>query len=278
MNVYLSPAKLNLFLHVTGRRSDGYHELQTCFQFLDFADELFISVRSDGQLKRLRALTDVSECQDLCLKAARLLQERLQVRSGADIKVDKRIPMGAGLGGGSSNAATVLMALNKLWQLNLSRQELCRLGLDIGADVPIFIHGNAAWAEGVGEQFVDIDIVEPCYVIVVPPVTVSTVRVFSSPDLTRDSPRIRIRDFLNGQVRNDLQPVVCRMFPQVAESLEWLSGFGNARMTGTGACLFLPVSDAKLGKDILRQLPSGNAGFVAHGLNRHPLADLLPDA
>lgn len=275
MSSWPAPAKLNLFLHVTGRRPDGYHTLQTIFQFLDYGDELHFALRADGVVTRTRPLPDVPEEVDLCIRAARLLQQNAGVSLGADITLDKRIPQGGGLGGGSSDAATILLALNELWGLHWDLPKLATLGLKLGADVPVFVHGAAAWAEGVGENLMHIKLPEPWYVVVVPPVRVSTAVVFADPELTRHSPPITIRDFYEGRARNDLAPVVRRRYPEVDVALTWLGQFGDARMTGSGGCIFLPVSAAETGQLILdalaRELPSPYSGFVARGLNAHPI-------
>lgn len=270
-----APAKLNLFLHVTGRRADGYHLLQTVFQFLDYGDEIRFSVRADGRIMRTRPLVGVPEDRDLCVRAARALQQAAGVTLGADIELEKRLPQGGGLGGGSSDAATTLLALNELWRIHWDPPKLAELGLKLGADVPVFVRGSAAWAEGVGEVLVPVELPQPWYVVVVPPVLVSTAAVFADPELTRHSPAITIRDFYEGRVRNDLTPVVRRRYPEVDTALTWLGQFGDARMTGSGGCVFLPVADVHAGEMILkalaRELPRPYSGFVARGLNAHPI-------
>lgn len=269
--IYPAPAKLNLFLHVVGRRADGYHLLQTVFRFLDFGDELHLAVRADGAIRRLNPLPGVSEEHDLCVRAARLLQAHGGSRLGADIRLDKRLPMGGGLGGGSSDAATVLLALNRLWGLDLPRAELQALGLRLGADVPVFVFGRSAFAEGVGEQLQAVDLAPASYVVLTPPVHVSTAEIFAHPALTRDTPAVKMRVFSTGFGHNDLEPVVCDLYPRVAESLIWLRQFGDARMTGSGACVFAAFPDRTTAERVFAARPEGVAGFVADGLDAHPL-------
>ncbi len=267
-----APAKLNLFLHVTGRRADGYHILQTVFQFLDRSDRLRFDITQDGYVTRATPLPGVPEAADLCVRAARLLQQVSGCPLGARIFLDKRLPMGGGLGGGSSDAATTLLALNYLWGTQRTLSDLASLGLSLGADVPVFVQGHAAWAEGVGEQLTPVDPPKPWYVVLAPPVQVSTAAVFKSPELTRSTAAITIRDFHAGQGRNDLEPVVCGMAPEVDNALKWLSNYGHARMTGSGACVFLAVGSAARGREILALCPKTLAsGFVAEGLNTHPI-------
>jgi 4-diphosphocytidyl-2-C-methyl-D-erythritol kinase len=271
-----APAKLNLFLHVTGRRPDGYHTLQTLFQFLELGDDLRFDVTRDGRIVRAALLPGVPVEHDLCVRAARLLQAASGTTQGAVIHLDKRLPLGGGLGGGSSDAATTLLALNELWDCGLAPDALATLGLKLGADVPVFVRGHAAWAEGVGEVLTPVDLPEQWMVVLVPAVTVSTARVFAAYDreldLTPYSPAITIRDFHAGRVRNDLEPVVRRLYPEVDNALKWLGNFGEARMTGSGACVFLPVADETAGQEIVAQRPKALAGgFVTHGRNVHPL-------
>lgn len=272
-----APAKLNLFLHVLGRRDDGYHRLQTVFQFLDYGDAIDVAVRDDGQIRRIRPLHGVPEDRDLTLRAARLLQQHSGIRQGADISLDKRLPMGGGLGGGSSDAATVLVALNHLWRLGWSTDRLAVLALTLGADVPVFVAGQAAWAEGVGEQLTPVTLPEPWYLILCPAVTVSTAEVFSAPELTRNTRPITISDFLAGRARNDCEPLVRRRYPAVDEALGWLSRYGAARMTGTGACVFAAFESAAQAHATRRNLPPGWNGFVGRGCNRSPLLDRLQE-
>jgi len=272
-----APAKLNLFLLVTGRRPDGYHTLQTVFRFIDRADRLTFRLRNDGQIRRMSDFPGVEEKDDLTVRAARLLQEATACKLGADLKIDKTLPMGGGLGGGSSDAATALLALNRLWNLRLRRQELQSLGLKLGADVPVFVFGQNAFAEGIGDELQQVDLAPSWYLVLVPPVAVSTAAVFADPELTRSTTPVTIRAFSEGcdpsglLGRNDLEAVVCRRYPQVADHLKWLRRFGPAALTGTGACVFCPFDTAKLARSVLDQLPAGMQGFVAEGLSRHPL-------
>ena len=273
-----APAKLNLFLHVTGRRPDGYHTLQTLFQFLDVGDDLQFDVTRDGRIARANSLPGVPEDRDLCVRAARLLQAASGSTQGAIIHLDKRLPLGGGLGGGSSDAATTLLALNELWGCGLAADALAALGLKLGADVPVFVRGHAAWAEGVGEVLIPAEPPERWVVVLAPAVSVSTAVVFAAfddareLDLTPYSPAITIRDFHAGRGRNDLEPVVRRLYPEVDNALKWLGNFGAARMTGSGACVFLPVADEVAGRAILAQCPATLAsGFVARSRNVHPL-------
>ena len=270
-----APAKLNLMLRVVARRADGYHELQTVFQFIERCDWLDFRVRADGRLARLNDIPGLAADDDLVTRAARLLQRESGSRLGADIRVDKQLPMGGGLGGGSSNAATVLVALNRLWGCGLDSGRLARLGLALGADVPIFVHGHAAWAEGVGECLEAIDLPEPWYVVLTPHCHVSTAAVFQDPELTRDSTRITIRAFVAGDIRNDCLPVVRKNHPEVAQAIDWLGEFAEARLTGTGACVFAAFDSEQAAQQLLASLPVGLEGFVARGMNRSPLMDRL---
>lgn len=266
-----APAKLNLFLHITGRRPDGYHLLQTVFQFIDYCDMLSFDIRDDGIIRRVNEIKGITPEHDLVIRAARLLQQMGGTRLGADIYIDKHIPLGGGLGGGSSDAATTLVALNCLWAAAIGQSELIALGLQLGADVPVFIAGHAAWAEGIGEKLTPITLPEPWYIVIVPPCHVVTAEVFGKPELTRDCHPIRIENFLSGQGVNVCEPVVCKDYPPVARALEWLSQFAVARMSGTGACIFAPFSDRDHADHVLDQLPAGWVGFVAKGMNRSPL-------
>ncbi|HEC15394.1 MAG TPA: 4-(cytidine 5'-diphospho)-2-C-methyl-D-erythritol kinase [Sedimenticola sp.] len=266
-----APAKLNLMLRILGRRPDGYHLLQTVFQFVDASDELYFRVRRDGLIRRLSPLAGVPEDQDLVVRAARLLQQEAGVVAGADIRLEKRLPMGGGLGGGSSDAATTLVALNRLWDLGLGAEQLAGLGLRLGADVPVFIRGQAAWAEGVGESLSPVDLPEPWYLILVPPCHVSTAEIFADPELTRDSPRITIADFLSGRAENDCLAVVRRHYPPVADALDWLGRFAEPRLTGTGGCVFAAFEDEGSARSVLRQLRGNCQGLVVRGMNRSPL-------
>jgi 4-diphosphocytidyl-2-C-methyl-D-erythritol kinase len=269
-----APGKLNLFLHVVGRRADGYHLLQTAFQFIDLCDELRFWARPPGVIERISDLPGVPAGDDLCVRAARMLADHAGAGSscGVAIELTKRLPMQGGVGGGSSDAATVLVALNELWGLHLPDGILAELGLSLGADVPVFVHGRAAWAEGVGEQLTPLDLPEPVYLLVRPDATVSTADVFKAPELTRDSAPITIRGFLQTGGRNDCEPVVRRRFPAVAEALDWLGGVATARLTGTGSCVYAAMPDAERAHAALAGLPRRWTGYVVRGLNRSPLA------
>jgi 4-diphosphocytidyl-2-C-methyl-D-erythritol kinase len=267
-----APGKLNLFLHVVGRRADGYHLLQPAFQFIDLCDELRFWERPPGVIERASDLPGVTAEDDLCMRAARALAARAASPPGVAIEVAKRLPMQGGVGGGSSDAATVLVALNELWGLRLPDDELAALGLALGADVPVFVHGTAAWAEGVGERLTPLDLPEPVFLLVRPDATVSTADVFKAPELTRDSPAITIRSFLQTGGRNDCEPVVRRRFPAVAEALDWLDQFAPARLTGTGSCVYAAMPDEGQARAVLAGLPSRWTGYVVRGLNRSPLA------
>ena len=266
-----APAKLNLMLRILGRRPDGYHQLQTVFQFLQQSDTLDFCVRSDGRVQRTQALADVPEETDLTLRAARLLQAHTGCTRGADITLHKQLPLGAGLGGGSSNAATVLVALNQLWQCGLNRTELAQLGVQLGADVPVFVQGQAAWAEGIGEQLQPLTLPEPHYLVLVPNCQVSTARIFADSQLTRDAAAITIRDFIAGERDNHCLPVVLRQFPPVADALHWLQQFAPASLTGTGACIFAEFSSPEAAQQVLAQCPADCSGFITSGCNQSPL-------
>lgn len=268
---WLAPAKINLFLHVVGRRPDGYHLLQTAFQFLDWCDELRFTVRTDGVIRRKRDVAGVADTVDLNLRAARLLQEMSGTGLGVDVDLTKRLPIGGGLGGGSSDAATTLLALNTLWRLDWSLDRLAGLGLQLGADVPVFIRGTAAWAEGVGEELTPMDLPERLYVVIVPNTSVLTREVFTELDLTGFRRPITIRDFYAGQGQNDLAPVVRRRYPEVDQAWAWLAQFGEVRMTGSGACVFVEVPDRTVGQQVLAACPKQWRGNVARGLNHHPV-------
>lgn len=270
-----APAKLNLFLHITGRRADGYHLLQTVFTFVDFADTIRLQRRTDGVIQRVTGAVDVPVATDLTVRAAKLFQQTTGSVYGVDIDVTKRIPMGGGLGGGSSDAASVLLGLNHLWQCGLDVDALAALGLRLGADVPVFVRGHAAWAEGVGEQLTPVDLPPAWYVVIHPRVHVPTAELFSATDLTRDCPPITLAAFLNGQGTNVFQPVVEQRFPEVATAISWLSQYADARLTGSGSCLFAPVDSKLEGETILQDLPSKWFGFVAHGMNNSPVQQQL---
>lgn len=269
-----APAKLNLFLHVVGRRPDGYHLLQTLFRFVDHGDSLRFLPRGDGEVVLANPIPGVPPETDLTVRAARLLQAETGCRHGATIALDKRLPMGGGLGGGSSDAATVLIALNHLWQLGLPRRRLQEIGLRLGADVPVFVFGRNAFAEGIGEDLTPIDLPAAWYAVLEPPAQVPTAAIFGAPELKRDTPAIRAADWRPGIGHNDLEPVACTRFPAVAEHLAWLKRFGPAMMTGSGACVFAELASREKGQAIIAQLPTGWRGWLAAGLGEHPLANL----
>lgn len=266
-----APAKLNLFLHVTGRRADGLHLLQTLFRFIDLNDTLHFVLRADGVVHRANQIENVPEEQDLCVRAAKLLQKETGCSLGVDITLEKRIPMGGGLGGGSSDAATTLIALNRLWSLGLTRECLMQLGLQLGADVPVFVFGENAFAEGVGEKLQAYSLPEAWYVVLFPPVHVPTAKIFAHPELTRDSVSIIIRALSLQQCRNDLQAVVCSLYPAVASYLDALGKHGKAMMTGSGACVFAEFGTKNEAEAVLQQLPQSMRGVAVQGLLKHPL-------
>ncbi|HEX6632760.1 MAG TPA: 4-(cytidine 5'-diphospho)-2-C-methyl-D-erythritol kinase [Usitatibacter sp.] len=272
---YPAPAKLNLFLHVVGRRADGYHLLQSVFVLVDRCDTLRLRVRSDGGIRRVNEVPGVPSEQDLTVRAAHALKELTGTPMGADIEIEKRIPMGGGLGGGSSDAATVLMALDRLWATNLGAEALAGLGARLGADVPFFLFGRPAWVEGIGERIAPIDVPPRWYVVLVPPVAVPTASIFGSPELTRDTEPLKMEDFsapaARGRFHNDLEPVVTRKYPAVREHLEWLRGRGDARVTGSGGCVFAAYESRAEARRVLDARPAGMDGFVAQGLSHHPL-------
>jgi 4-diphosphocytidyl-2-C-methyl-D-erythritol kinase len=273
--IWLAPAKLNLFLHITGVRSDGYHELQTVFQFLDFSDELQFQIRKDGRICRVNDIPGVPEAEDLVVRAAHLLKSETGGELGADILVQKKLPMGGGLGGGSSDAATTLVALNQLWELGLDEDSLAALGLKLGADVPVFVRGWAAWAEGVGEHLEPVTLPEPWYVVLAPKVNVSTADLFNDPQLTRDSAPIKIRGFLEGHdarnLSNVFEPVVRGRYREIDEAMTWLNGFSPTRLTGTGACVFAAFDEEFQAQEVAAQVEGRWKVFVARGCNRSPL-------
>jgi 4-diphosphocytidyl-2-C-methyl-D-erythritol kinase len=284
-----APAKLNLFLHVNGRRADGYHLLQTVFQLVDHGDTLHFDLRDDGLIRRSTELPGVPAEQDLVVRALRLLQaefERQHARPapGIDVAIDKRLPMGGGLGGGSSDAATALIAANHLWQAGLTREELMALGLPLGADIPFFIYGQSAFAEGVGERMQPVATPDCWYVVIEPGVAVPTAAIFCSQDLTRDTKPVRIADFSRhlmsqsdqtGFGKNDLQAVAMKLFPPVAEAVEWLSSYGDARMTGSGACVFCAFSSEAGADAVLAAAPARWVAWKAKSLARHPMFERL---
>lgn len=262
-----APAKLNLMLHILGRREDGYHELQTLFQFLDHGDELGFALREDGVIRLHTEIGGVPHDSNLIVRAARQLQAQSGTSLGADIWLDKRLPMGGGIGGGSSDAATTLLGLDHLWQLDWNEDRLAALGLSLGADVPVFVRGRAAFAEGVGEKLTPVELPEPWFLVAVPQVLVSTAEVFSDPELTRDTPPIKVRSLLEGGGRNDCQPVVEKRYSAVRNALILLNKFVPARLTGTGACVFGSFPNRDDADKVARQLPATLPSFVAQGAN-----------
>ncbi len=281
---YPAPAKLNLFLHVTGRRADGYHLLQSVFQLIDLADQLQFTLRDDGQIRRTSEVPGVAAESDLIVRAAQALQEEAQSRgmttTGVDIVIEKNIPMGGGLGGGSSDAATTLMALNHLWQTGLSRAELMQLGLRLGADVPFFLCGGNAFVEGIGEQLTPLDTEDAWFVVVHPGVAVPTPLIFGAEDLTRDTKAVKMLDFSGQSMRfgrNDLQPVASRLFPAVASAVAWLSNYAPARMTGSGACVFAAMESEAAAQVVVESVPEPWRAWKAKTWRRHPLANLCSE-
>jgi 4-diphosphocytidyl-2-C-methyl-D-erythritol kinase len=270
--VWPAPAKLNLFLHVVGRRPDGYHLLQSVFRLIDCCDWLRMSPLSSPKVSLAQPLPGVEPQDELSVRAARLLQRETGCRRGVEISIGKNIPVGGGLGGGSSDAATTLIALNKLWSLGLTRLQLAELALQLGADVPFFLFGRNAFAEGIGEQLAPLDPSPAWYVVLVPPVSVSTREIFAAPELTRDTKTIKISSFSTGFGHNDLEPVVCRRYPVVAAHLAWLKDYGDARMSGSGACVFCEFPAEAQARAVVSRLPAEIRGFAARGLDRHPLA------
>ena len=274
-----APAKLNLFIHITGRRDDGYHLLQTVFQFLDYSDEISFNLREDGIIRREKGLEHIPEESDLCIRAARLLQSFTQSPLGVDLAIIKKLPIGGGIGGGSSDAATVLHGLNTLWNCGLSDDDLAELGLQLGADVPVFIRGFSAWAEGVGEQLTSVELDENWFLVIHPKISVSTAEIFIDKSLTRDCEPLKIARFLIGKSfenqSNVFEPVVRTKYPEIADALDWLSEYSHSRLTGTGACLFASFDSEEKAKQVLDQLPKKWQGFVAKGLNNSPLKSAL---
>ena len=266
-----APAKLNLFLHITGRRANGYHELQTLFQFLDYGDTLHFRLRDDGQLNLLTELAGVDTEDNLIIRAARLLREASGCQLGADIRLDKILPMGGGIGGGSSDAATTLLGLNQLWQTGLSLDQLAELGIRLGADVPVFVHGKAAWAEGVGEKLTPVELDEPWFLVVAPACHVSTAEIFSDQRLTRDTSPITLAAFREVGSRNDCLPVVTTRYPEIRNTLILLNKYCEAKMTGTGSCLFGAFPNEREADKVRARLPATLRSFVARGCNVSPL-------
>jgi 4-diphosphocytidyl-2-C-methyl-D-erythritol kinase len=270
-----APAKLNLMLHIIGRREDGYHLLQSVFQFIDLCDWLEFEAEAGSAIRRLDSTTPVAAEDDILLAAARLLQARFQVSQGVGIRIDKRIPIGGGLGGGSSDAATCLLALNRLWGLNLPLSQLAEIGLELGADVPVFVQGRAAWAGGVGEVLQPLDIDEPIYLVIDPGIAVPTAQIFAAEELTRNCDPITIRAFLRSAGTNVCEPVVRKLYPSVGEAIDWLSQFGAARMSGTGACVFVEVDSLRQAETVKSQIPNPWVGYIVNAMNRSPLHQQL---
>lgn len=276
MQFYPAPAKLNLFLHIIGRRDDGYHLLQTIFRFIDLNDRLGFNLRNDGVIQLQTPLAGVAAEQNLCIRAAKLLQAEGSVNQGVDIYLEKHIPMGGGLGGGSSDAATTLIMLNSLWGLNWHRDRLMELGLKLGADVPVFIYGDNAFAEGVGEKLSAVNLPNAWYLVLMPPVHVSTAQIFASNELTRNTIPITIPPFSIRDGHNDLEPVVCRMYSDVAKCIDWLKKLDNTTlvaMTGSGSSVFAEFETEAQAKEAYLRLPDGVNAVVAKGLTKHPLKD-----
>lgn len=270
-----APAKVNRLLRIVGRRPDGYHLLQTVFQLVDYCDRLWFLPRDDGRIHRVNPLPGVDPEADLTVRAARLLQAETGARRGVDIRIDKRIPMGGGLGGGSSDAATTLVALNQIWGSQVPLEVLGRWALQLGADVPVFVHGRSAWAEGIGEQLTPLVLEEPWFAVVVPGVSVETRAVFADPELTRQSAPITITDFLSGRNGNDCEPIVRQRYPEVGAALDWLGQYAEACLTGTGSSVYATFDDEYAARAVLEDLPTRWRGFVARGLNRSPLIERL---
>jgi 4-diphosphocytidyl-2-C-methyl-D-erythritol kinase len=270
-----APAKLNLFLHVTGRRPDGYHDLQTLFQLIDLCDSIGFAPRQDGRIERLAGPVGVAPEDDLVVRAARALQRVTGTSLGASLRVVKRIPVGGGLGGGSSDAATTLLVLNRLWGCALPLPELAALGATLGADVPVFLHGSSAWAEGRGEKLTPVELPDRWYVVIRPGVSVGTAEVFQAPELTRNSPLITIRGFFESGGHNDCEPVVSARYPEVRAALGWLSQSAPAHLTGTGSCIFAAFTSATDAGEVLARVPDRWTGFVARGLNTSPVHERL---
>jgi 4-diphosphocytidyl-2-C-methyl-D-erythritol kinase len=270
-----APAKLNLFLQITGRREDGYHDLQTLFQLIDLADDIDIEPRTDGLIERPMGADGVAPEADLVVRAARALQAATHTRLGANLSVTKRIPMGGGLGGGSSDAATVLVALNKIWKCGLNEHDLAAIGVKLGADVPVFVRGRSAWAEGRGERLTPLELPASWFALLHPQVHVPTAAVFQAPELTRNSPPITITGFFQSGGRNDFEPVVRARYPQVGLALDWLGQFAPARLTGTGSCIFAACASLNEAQDIVTRVPAPWRGIVARGMNVSPLLTKL---
>lgn len=271
-----APAKLNLFLHLTGRRDDGYHYLQTLFQLLDYGDQLAFDIDHDQAIiERVTPLSGVASDEDLVVRAAQLLQKSAAVNNGVQIYLRKQLPMGGGLGGGSSDAATTLLVLNRLWNCGFSIDELSTIGAELGADIPIFVRGYTSWAEGIGDVLKPVKLEKKWYLVLKPAIEVSTEALFSSPELTRDCHPITIADFLGGDTSNVFQPLVMKSYPEVKKALQWLQQFASARLTGTGACVFAEFNSREQADKVIEVLPIDMQGFVAEGLNQSPLHAML---
>ena len=276
---FLAPAKLNLFLHVLSKRTDGYHNIQTAFQLISLYDHIFIKTNTSGSIRRISDHHAIQECDDLTIKAAQILKPFCENQSGADIFIKKNIPMGGGLGGGSSDAATTLIALNALWQCHLSQKKLQELAVKLGADVPFFVFGQNAWAEGIGEKLTPFSIAMRDYLVIAPNETVSTREVFESLELTKDRIPLKIAGFSDEldlkNLANDLEKGVLKKFKGIALVFDWLDQFGQAKMTGSGSCIFIPLNSIDIGKEILDKKPQDAVGFIVKGLNSHPHLNLM---
>ncbi len=273
--IWSAPAKLNLFLHITGRRDDGYHNLQTIFQLIDYADRIAFDVSNEGDIRRVTEIDGVPSEIDLMVQAAQSLRSYCGCQAGVDIYIEKRLPMGGGLGGGSSDAATTLLVLNQLWNCGLAAPELIKLGRKLGADVPVFIHGSSTWAEGIGDELTTMELSRKYFLVIKPPVEVATEGLFITPELTRDCHPIRIRDFPGMGVKNVFEPVVRKRYPQIDQAMGWLGQFAPPRLTGTGSCMFAEFSTEEEAMDVLAHLPDGYFGFTAQGVNQSPLLQEL---
>jgi len=270
-----APAKLNLMLHITGRRDDGYHLLETVFQFIDLADHIEFNANDEGSIERLPGNSPVDAEDDILVTTATLLQSRFRVDKGVSISIDKRIPIGGGLGGGSSDAAACLLALNRLWELDLSLDQLAGIGLELGADVPVFVRGRAAWASGIGEVLQAIELEQPIYLVIDPKVAVSTAQIFAAQELTRNCDPLTIRAFLRGSGRNVCEPVVRKLYPQVGEAIDWLSQYATARMSGTGACVFAAIDSLEQAEVVKSQVPRQWEAYITRAMNYNPVHQQL---
>jgi 4-diphosphocytidyl-2-C-methyl-D-erythritol kinase len=270
-----APAKLNLMLHITARRDDGYHLLETVFQFIDLVDYIEFSTNDEGSIDRLPGNSPVAAADDILLTTATLLQSRFEVDKGVSIGIDKRIPVGGGLGGGSSDAAACLLALNRLWDLDLSLDQLAGIGLELGADVPVFVHGRAAWASGIGEVLQAIELERPIYVVIDPKIEVSTAQIFAAQELTRNCDPLTIRAFLRGSGSNVCEPVVRNLYPQVGEAIDWLSQYAVARMSGTGACVFAAIDSLEQAEVVKSRVPRQWDAYITRALNYNPVHQQL---